>query len=236
MDIPGEFMMAVYIFLSFINVWASSSDRKWIPFCITKPILMLVLIGVYVTNSSSVLLCVVLALFFAWLGDVLLLDGVIRMGRNAKPGLNYAQSNLVLGGFAFIICHLFYIWTFNQIGSSQNEWPLYGIVMLVYMIVGKLFYDCYIRDFLDLDNFIKWGIGLYEFAILIMSSSSVLIIKGNELYTFVPFIGSLFFLLSDYLLALGYKMKNAFIYHPWVMASYLTAQFLIIAGLVLSGY
>ena len=218
MDMHGGFLTAIYVLLSMINVGAAS-HRKGILFCKTKSILMLVLMAVYAVNSSTLLLSVVLALLCAWLGDVLL--------------LYRGNASLTWGGLAFIFCHLLYIWTFWQISYPHSEWQSYVIVALLYIFVGKLFYTGFIRNFYELNDFLKCGIGLYLLIILMMSFSSSLIIRANNIYTFAPFIGSLLFLFSDYLLAIGYKMQNTFLYYPWAMASYLTAQLLIIGGLVL---
>lgn len=236
MDTLGELMIAVYVFLAMINVWAAANRRR-IVFCITKSMLMLVLIGVYAVNSSLVLPQVVVALFFAWLGDVLLLpSGDKRMGKGVEWGLDKVISPVTLGGLAFIICHILYIWTFCQVRYPHNEWQPYVIIMLVYIISGKLFYTAFIRDFSGLADFMKLGIGIYVFVLLMMSFSSTLLIGTHGTYAVFPFIGSLFFIFSDYLIAIGYKTKKTFIYHPWIMASYLISQILISAGLVLLGF
>lgn len=217
----GGFLTALYVFLAIINVGAASI-RKRIPFCITKSTLMLVLMAVYAANSSSLLLSVVLALFFAWSGDVLL--------------LYRGSASLAWGGLAFMICHLLYIWTFWQIRYPHSQWQSYVIVALLYIFIGKLFYTSFIRNFYELTDILKLGIGLYLLIILMMSFSSLLILRANNICTFLPFMGSLLFIFSDYLLAIGSIIKNSLIYYPWAMASYLTAQLLIIGGLVLLGF
>lgn len=233
MDKLGELMILVYVVLTVINVGAAWK-RKWIVFCITKPTLMLVLMGVYLAYSRSALIWVVLALLFAWLGDVFLLSGDNRMEKEAAPALHKARNTFALGGFSFIMCHLIYIWTFFQISPPHFEWTL-AIVVLVYILIAYFFYASIIRDFSGLDKGMKAGMGFYALVILTMSFSSLQLIQINELYTFIPFLGSLLFLLSDYLLAIGYKMDNSIIYRPWVMGSYASAQFLIIVGLILLG-
>ncbi len=228
MNTPGGIMIITYVLLSIMNVWAAF-DRKWIPFCVSKSMLMPVLIGVYLQKSISVIPWVVLALLFAWLGDVLLLRG----DKSARISFYSTRYAFTCGGFAFIMCHLFYILTFCQLTTSFIDWKLSAVVFLAYILIGKLFYTRFVQNSFGLDISTKIGIGVYIFALLMMSFSSTLIVSPHESITYIPFVGSLFFMLSDFLLAIGCKTNHAFRYRPWAMASYLTAQFLIIWGLLL---
>lgn len=228
MDIPGGIMIITYILLSIINVWAAFT-RNWIPFCVSKSMLMLVLIGVYIQKSIFVIPWVVLALLFAWFGDVLLLRG----DKSARISFYSTRYALTYGGFAFIISHLFYILTFCQLTTSLVAWKLSAVVSLVYILTGSLFYVHFVQNSFGLDRSTKIGIGVYIFALLMMSFSSTLIVNPHDSITYIPFVGSLFFMLSDFLLAIGCKTDHAFRYRPWAMASYLTAQFVIIWGLLL---
>lgn len=228
-------MIESYILLSIINIWAVFK-RKRILFSITKPLLMLVLMGVYIVYSPVLQILVVYALAFAWIGDMFLLSASKMVGEDIKQILIKSRYALASGVVAFIICHLFYIWTFFRLSIPDNNLIIYILIMLVYIIIGDLFYLTYVRDFAELDSASKVGIGIYVFVILLMSFSSLLIINITKIYTILPFMGSLLFILSDYLLAIGYKRNNSINHQPWVMASYLTAQFLIIAGLILREY
>lgn len=221
MDMPGGFWAAVYVLLSFVNVGAAYI-RKHMLFCTTKSVLMLVLLGVYASNSTSLLLTVMLALFFAWSGDVLL--------------LYRGNSGMVWGGLAFLFCHLFYIWTFWLVCCQQIEWQSYMIMILFYVFIGDSFYANFIRNSCKFPNHIKFGIGIYIFAILSMSFSSLLILSRDNIYTLFPFIGSLLFIYSDYLFAVGYLVKNSFNYNPGAMSGYLTGQMLLVGGLIILGF
>ena len=234
MDILSEFTVIAYVLLSAINVWAVF-NQKWMLFSVTKPILMLVLLTVYLLNSSSVLISVIIALFFAWLGDLFLLSRQQGVEKDAKKLFSSIKNTISIGGFAFVICHIFYILTFYHIGAFNFQWKLY-VIIIIYVTIGMLFYAGYTRGFAGLNKFMKVGIGVYVFAILMMSFSSTLIVNPDNPNTLIPFIGSILFILSDSLLAISYKTKNTLIYHPWVMASYLTAQFLIIMGLLFLGF
>jgi len=233
-DKPGSFMLYAYALLSTINVWAASK-RKWIPFSVSKSFLMLALMGVYSLNSSSVSILVLSALFFAWLGDLLLLTANKRMGQRTRSALYQRSYSFVTGGIAFFICHFCYILTFCQMFESSIVWPYRIIIIVVYLYIGIWFYKSFIQDMSGLNKLIKFGIAAYVFVILLMSYSSIWITTPHNSSSFLPLTGSLFFILSDYLLAIGYKTNSDFRYHPWVMACYLIAQFLIIMGLILLG-
>lgn len=221
MNMIGRILAVAYVILSLINVGAAH-NREHLPFYITKCILMLVLMAVYVTTSSTVWLTIVFALFFAWAGDVLL--------------LYRGNTSLVPGGLAFIVCHILYSWSFWQIGYPAGHGQAYLIVALLFICICIWFSAKYIHRLYQLNDLQKYGIGLYLVVILFMSFSSLLILKPGYIYTFLPLIGSLLFIFSDYLLALGSIIKNTVIYYPWTMASYLTAQFLIVGGLILMGF
>ncbi len=233
MDKPEDLMVAAYTLLSAVNVW-SAFKRKWIPFCLTKPMLMLALMGVYAVSSASVSILVVIALFFAWLGDVLLLLTNKRMGEGTRSALYQSRYSFVSGGIAFIICHICYIIAFDRLSNSYIVEAFYFPIIMVYVLIGILFWKSFIQGIL-VNKFIKLGTGVYVFIILMMSFSSTWLITPGKPISFFPLIGSLLFILSDYLLSIGFKTNNAFRYHPWAMISYLSGQFLIIIGLILLG-
>ncbi|MGI5912597.1 MAG: hypothetical protein ACOX6E_08490, partial [Syntrophomonadaceae bacterium] len=58
--------------------------RKRILFSITKPLLMLVLMGVYIVYSPVLQILVVYALAFAWIGDMFLLSASKMVGEDIK--------------------------------------------------------------------------------------------------------------------------------------------------------
>lgn len=223
-------MLFFYVISSLINIWSAFNRIEFL-FVITKPLLMLSLLGVYITNSVVVLIQVVLALLFAWLGDMFLL----YRSKREKKGVSPLQLSclLTLAGIAFSSCHLLYVLTFILLRNPHNNGGTLSITGLVYIIIGIFLYISLIRGFSGLDVYLKIGLKIYTFFILMMSFSSTFIIDINQLYTLFPFIGSWLFIFSDYLLAYGYKHNSSSTYHPWVMLSYLTAQFLIIAGLLL---
>lgn len=233
MDKSGDFIFITYVLLSVINVRAAL-HRKWLPFSLSKAILMPVLTGFYAVNSSARSMSVVLALFFAWSGDVLLLIPNKKIVKNLRSAFHSGRNALVAGGIAFSTCHLCYIESFYRLRVPSGELIWYVPVMAIYMLLGIVFYTCLKQHLRGLNSLNQAGMGLYLLVLLMMSFSSTLLINPHYTVSFVPLVGSIFFVFSDYLLAVGYRTHRAFTYRPWAMASYVIAQFLIIAGIILA--
>ncbi len=91
--------LAVFIVSTAIHLYASikkdSKKRN-----ITKPFILLSLLGFYIFAAREILLFIILALFFSWLGDVLLIP----------KGTKWFTA----GGIAFMISHAFFIAGYNK--------------------------------------------------------------------------------------------------------------------------
>lgn len=232
MDIIGGITIVGYVILALLNVGAAAQHRKAL-FSITKPLLMLVLVGLYLANSSSPHISVVLALFFAWWGDVSLMGDINSMKSGFSSVRRKARCRLAWGGLSFLLGHLFYIGTFFHLRNPHYEWLIYVLIFLAYIIIGILLNTVLIRDLPGLGKLMEFGAKVYAAVLLLMSFSSTLIISPPHLFTWLPFMGSLFFIMSDLLLADEHKSSRAINYRPWVMGTYTTAQFLIVIGLAL---
>ena len=88
------FFLAVFVVSTAIHLYASlRKDAKTRN--ITKPFILLPLLGFYVLSARSVSAAVVLALLFSWLGDVLLIP----------KGTKWFTA----GGIAFVVSHGFFV-------------------------------------------------------------------------------------------------------------------------------
>ena len=86
--------LAVFIISTAIHLYASFKQIQKAR-NITKPFILLALLGFYVFAASSVSVFIILALAFSWLGDVLLIP----------KGTKWFTA----GGIAFMISHAFFI-------------------------------------------------------------------------------------------------------------------------------
>jgi uncharacterized membrane protein YhhN len=179
----------------------------------SKVFLMPFLLGAYVSAADRVLLTVVLALIFGWIGDILLLKG-----RNKKF--------FILGLIGFLIGHLFYIPSFLHFtgGFSLTGLFISGALALP---SGIILYRV-IRPI----RIMKVPLVLYECTIVAMSLSALqLFLYRRDPVSAAVFAGSLFFLVSDSILGYSNFRKQRKYVSFLIMLFYLAAQGCIVLGL-----
>ena len=135
-----------------------------------------------------------------------------------------------LGLFSFLISHILYIYTFAG-GLSLGASPsirnlLFTIPYLIYIWAFFKKLKPYLAHYLI-------PVILYTIVIVGMSYISLLrFLTTHGFYSCLPFIGSLFFIISDSLLAIRnfkYGQKKGWI---TVMLSYVLGQLFIILGFI----
>ena len=86
--------LAVFVLSAVVHLYASLKKDKKLR-NITKPFLLLALLGFYISAARAPAAVIILALLFSWLGDVLLIP----------KGTKWFTA----GGIAFLISHIFFI-------------------------------------------------------------------------------------------------------------------------------
>ena len=184
---------------------------------LTKPLLLLSLIIFFLkqqnnlnTKSKSLTLA---ALLFSLLGDVFLMFTNI-------------SSNYFIGGLlAFLLAHIMYILVFLK---GRNTHKISSFLMLFLLVYGVgIFY------------FLKDGLGellvpviVYMLVILTMVITAFLRHESVSKMSYnLVFLGAIFFVTSDSLLALNKFYKPFETAGILVMLTYAIAQYLIILGL-----
>ena len=184
---------------------------------LTKPLLLLSLIIFFLkqqnnlnTKSKSLTLA---ALLFSLLGDVFLMFTNI-------------SSNYFIGGLlAFLLAHIMYILVFLK---ERNTHKISSFLMLFLLVYGVgIFY------------FLKDGLGellvpviVYMLVILTMVITAFLRHESVSKMSYnLVFLGAIFFVTSDSLLALNKFYKPFETAGILVMLTYAIAQYLIILGL-----
>lgn len=181
-----------------------------------KPLLMPILL-IYLKSSgviwNKVIYLLAAALFFSWIGDILLLTKI----------------NIFIGGLgSFLIAHICYIYCFrkNFSGSLLKKNPLYAIPFFV-LGTGMLL-------------LIKGNLG--ELLIPVIVYTSVIILMGlfainrkdfvnNPSFNWV-LIGAILFIISDSLIALTRFYTPIPLDGVWIMLFYGTGQYLITEGII----
>ncbi len=168
--------------------------------------------GSYLRKSVSA------ALIFSWIGDVLLLF-----------------PNLFLYGLgAFLMAHICYIFTFklaqiqpfaigqvNFIKLFLQNLPIYIPAAFVYYLINSSLGD------------VKIPVIIYLLAIVMMATTArERIGNTNSMSFWQVFIGALFFLISDGILAIDMFFKPFAEAGVLVMGTYVIAQFMIVRGIL----
>jgi len=177
---------------------------------ILKGCLVPLILAVYLSAANTILLPIILALVFGWLGDVLLVK----------------ISNLLcfrLGLASFLLGHIFYIITMFNYAQPFN------ILFLIISIIVAVCYGIFIFKMVQPSPDMKIPVIAYEAILLTMAifALQLFLSQGGKFGAFV-FVGSLFFVASDSMLALATFRKKAL--NVPVMFTYIAAQLLIVLG------
>lgn len=188
-----------------------------------KPLIM-IWMGVYFIifkTKKSFTFPVLLAFFFSWLGDNFLMFS----GKN--------ELFFFAGVGGFFLAQLSYIFIFTRCSEEKRKGylqrkPLYIIVFLLY--VGGIYYIL----LPGLEGMMKPVILVYALSLVGMSMMA-LNRRGRvnpPSFRYV-FAGSFLFLMSDSMIAIDKFTTEIPMGGLWIMITYITAQYLIMRGLVM---
>jgi uncharacterized membrane protein YhhN len=218
-------LLYVFLLVSIMDILFVANGEADLRY-FSKPFIIISLWGYFITSSTAIRGTILrnaisAALLFCWAGDILLLF-----------------PNLFLYGLgAFLMAHLCYIFAFKiaQINpfaiGKVNFIKLFLYNLPIYFVAAFVFF------------LINPGLGTMKIPVIIYLIVIVLMVtvarerfgKTNAVSFWQVFLGGIFFLISDGILAL-----NMF-YQPFpesgvlVMGTYIFAQFLIIRGLMAHG-
>lgn len=173
-----------------------------------KPLIIPSLIAFYLSVSGRKNRFFLLALFFSFMGDVLLLD----------------KSNLFLYGIAaFLMTQLLYIFIFSK-GLKKSDWSLkvkaFAPFMIFYIVLIWFLYP-------GLGSFLV-PVLVYGFAISVFGVVSLLnFLTGKKPLTNYLLSGAILFIISDSMIALNKFHAERSYYGVLIMITYISAQYLI---------
>lgn len=181
---------------------------------ITKPFLVLLLLGSYFVAASPISRLILAALLLSWLGDVLLIF-------QSKDSLFF-----MAGLASFLLAHVFYILYFVR--RLRNEGKKVRLITVL-LAAAYLFFVL---------SFLWNGLGelmtpvlVYMFAIgtmLVLALNTKEIVGGKYFM-----VGAILFAISDSLLALNKFYEPFFLAGALIMATYIAAQYFIVKGAAL---
>ena len=206
----------IYSLIGALNILSAVIEQPLLR-TLTKPLLMPMLL-LYVFSQTHILIRnkLIFILVFAWLGDMFLLI----------PGNSPLYFQLGLG--SFLIMQIAYIRLFSSQSSAGyfnvDQWLSLPIIPVLIYVVGFL---AFLLPLIPVALYVP--VGLYALALGAMLYAAYLRKMDSSYY--LIFIGAIFFVISDSLLALAkfyFSFSGNSIY---VMFTYIMAQLLLILGL-----
>lgn len=195
------------------SIFAESNGRY-----IFKPVILLALIGYYLVQATETNKTFLTALFFCWVGDVMLMFS--------------GELYFMLGLVAFLIGHIFYIFSFRQFAWST------GTALLPTQKVRYAFPIILAGTGLLVVLFPKLGalqipVTVYAIVLMLMAINALFRLGHTNQTSFGwVFVGALFFMVSDSALAFN-KFHTQFVgASVTIMLTYIAAQFMIVRGIL----
>ena len=188
-----------------------------------KPLIMIWVGGYFLLykKKKEFTVPVLVAFFFSWVGDNFLMFS----------GNNELFFFAGVGGF--FIAQLTYIYTFATFKEKAGKGFLQKNLVLVFPFLVYVS-GIYILLFPGLEGLMKPIILVYALSLIGMSMVALNRKErvGQSSFKLV-FIGSLLFLASDSMIALNKFYAEFTLAGFWIMITYITAQYLIMRGLIL---
>jgi len=207
-------IMIFFVIVAVGDVFAVKYEKIKLRY-FTKPLLVPLLALFYITNVANPNGFILSALICCFLGDLFLL-------------WSQKKTFFIVGLLSFLVGHIFYTIAFLQTTYFFSGIPKWFYFSLLPYIWYGIFTLKKLNPYL---YSMKVPVIVYLNVILIMSFASfsrIWVLKGLSFW--LPFVGSIFFIASDSLLAFrNFKVKLS---RGWasIMITYILAQLLIIFG------
>jgi uncharacterized membrane protein YhhN len=190
---------------------------------ICKPLLLLALLVYYVyaarQRNHRIVPVIVLALIFSWGGDVLLM----RTG----------ELFFMLGVVSFLVAHVFYIFTFRQFLFEDDTEALHGLQKIRFAFPFVLYGTGLVVVLYPYLGELAMPVLIYALVLTVMVLNALFRFKRTTTASFtMVFGGAILFMISDSLLAVNKFVEPIPLAGFWIMSSYISAQFLIVLGLL----
>jgi uncharacterized membrane protein YhhN len=214
-----------FAFLVLIELLAGTVllEVEWLQY-IAKPAIVVSLLILFVAQRSSApkrtRSIIIVALLFCLIGDVLLLFQEL------------SPLFFLLGLIAFLLGHVGFIAAFvrekGSAGAPLKTAKFVRFLALTIAYAAGLYFLLY-----DGLAEMKLPVLVYEIVILGMVISALKRFGKTSSFSFwLVFVGALFFMSSDTLLAINKFHTPLPLSHVWIMGTYAIAQFLIVVGIL----
>ena len=212
--------LALFVIVSGVHLWDSWKDNAKRR-AYTKPFLLIFLMLFYFFAAKEISWVLAAALFFSWLGDVLLIP----------KGTKWFVS----GGIAFLISHILFI----AVYVPAVRWD--ALLWWLLIPAALLYYGVSVKVTLTLKSNIPKPM-LIPMILYLIANSTMNLTALCQLTSLksagaaVAYIGAVFFFISDCTLYLVRYHKNKeliFKKHFTVMLTYLLGECLITVGMLM---
>lgn len=211
------FFLAVFLISTAIHLYASlKEDSKMRN--ISKPFILLSLLGLYIMVARDMSVLIIFALLFSWIGDLLLIH----------KGIKWFAS----GGVMFTISHAFFIAGY-LVDVSFKKIPVILIVVLPVIFAGTVVY-IFSKLKSHLPKPLFYPAFLYLLVNGAMNCFAILRFASNPgPATIVTALGAVLFFVSDTIqFFVRFKKKSRFKTHFPIMLTYSVGELLIVLGLL----
>ena len=210
--------LILFFIVTGVHLYASLRQDKALR-AKTKPFILLTLLAYYCLSAEPVLLTVVLALIFSWLGDVLLIPN----------GLKWFTA----GGISFMISHFFFVITYARMTDMEKLSKAVIVMFPCIFAAATVIIFKKLRPYLPKALF--WPMLLY---LLINGSMNCFAwfrsLSSPGTAAVITAIGALLFYASDTsLFFVRFNKDGRLKTHFLVMLTYALGEFLIVLGLIL---
>ncbi len=210
--------LSIFIIAAVIHLYASLKTNKKLR-AITKPWLLLSLLGYYCCVVESPLCIVVAAIITSWLGDVLLIP----------KGTKWFTA----GGISFLASHICFIVAYSRF-VDFSAIPLWAVILC-----AAVYFAASVLVFRGLKTCLPKKLFYPMFIYLLINGTMncfalYQLLTEVSCATVVTFIGALLFFISDStLFYVRFNKNSIFKTHFVVMLTYIIAEFLIVYGFIL---
>ena len=210
--------LSIFIIITGIHLYASLKQNKPLRDK-TKPFILLSLMGFYCYSVDTIVYSVLLALFFSWLGDILLIPKGIKW--------------FTAGGVSFLIGHIFLIISYAKFVNYEAIGKVLIILLPILFICTSIMVFKWLKP--HIPKVIFYPMFIYLITNGLMNCFAwfrALSLSG--LVSFITAIGALLFYISDCsLFFVRFKKDSILKTHFLVMLTYSIGELLIILGLIM---
>lgn len=212
-------MLVVFFIATSIHLYASLKRNQFLR-NISKPWILLSLLGFYIFSVKEVKATIVLALIFSWIGDLFLI----------KKGVKW----FTIGGISFMISHFFFILSYAKyIDYSQLNNIVVSLLILLFVVSSSIIFK-FLRPYLPKGLFYPMYVYLIINGLMncfawfrsMCTSGAASVITALGALLFYISDSSLFFVRFDS----NSKLKTHFL----VMLTYSIGELMIVLGLILA--